>query len=270
MQALSSLLFDTMRVAESIGRSFVVEKDRFFSVQQRRSSARFYVGKHLVSASGLQWFMGADDAFRISFNLLPEEVIRALRKKAKWLAAVENQEAVNVLRREFEALERVLKEGKSYREFVQMLRESLGERLPRRLDVVFRTNLFASYSEAQLDQVAGMEDRFPYWRYVAILDSKTRPSHRELNGKVFNQGEGPIPPIDYNCRCSMQFIHRYEAERENPDVVKDPGVLLERMSSRHPGFKVREFDSESFGEWLEEQLRQVDPSIRRAADLLPN
>jgi SPP1 gp7 family putative phage head morphogenesis protein len=36
--------------------------------------------------------------------------------------------------------------------------------------------------------------------YTATLDSRTTPICRSLDGKVFERGKGPIPPIHMNCR----------------------------------------------------------------------
>lgn len=37
-------------------------------------------------------------------------------------------------------------------------------------------------------------------RFVATLDSRTTPRCRAMDGKVFPVGEGPIPPLHWNCR----------------------------------------------------------------------
>ncbi len=36
--------------------------------------------------------------------------------------------------------------------------------------------------------------------YTATLDSRTTPVCRSLDGKIFDRGEGPIPPLHMNCR----------------------------------------------------------------------
>ncbi len=37
-------------------------------------------------------------------------------------------------------------------------------------------------------------------RFVATLDARTTPQCRSLDGKVFPKGEGPRPPLHFNCR----------------------------------------------------------------------
>ncbi|MCL5266678.1 MAG: phage head morphogenesis protein [Bacteroidetes bacterium] len=83
---------------------------------------------------------------------------------------------------------------------------------PGHFQTVFRTNLASAYSQGQFSQVLAMPDRFPMWQYSAIHDYRTRPSHMALDGNVYNVGEGPLPPIDYNCRCSAIYLHVYDTQ----------------------------------------------------------
>ena len=56
---------------------------------------------------------------------------------------------------------------------------------PWRLQTIYRTNLQTAYMAGRFQsQLENIDDR-PYWQYVAILDGRTRPSHRAMNGKVF-------------------------------------------------------------------------------------
>ena len=84
-----------------------------------------------------------------------------------------------------------------------------GKRLnTRRLQTIFQTNMQSAYMAGryatQLDQV----DTHPYWEYVAILDSRTRPAHRVLAGSVYRYDD-PFwqtfyPPNGYRCRCRVR------------------------------------------------------------------
>lgn len=79
---------------------------------------------------------------------------------------------------------------------------------PRRLKLIYDANLQASFMAGrrarQLDAVA----THPYWEYVAVMDSRTRPEHRVLNGRVFRYDD-PFwqhfyPPNGYRCRCRVR------------------------------------------------------------------
>ena len=94
----------------------------------------------------------------------------------------------------------------------------------RRLRTIYQTNVQTAYMAGRykryLDNVA---DR-PYWQYVAVMDSRTRPEHAALNGKVW-RWDDPIweviwPPNGWGCRC--RSVALTEAE------FQALGVALER------------------------------------------
>lgn len=55
---------------------------------------------------------------------------------------------------------------------------------------------------ARQDLYAANADIFSEEQYVATLDSRTTPQCRALDGKLFKIGEGPMPPIHWNCRST--------------------------------------------------------------------
>jgi SPP1 gp7 family putative phage head morphogenesis protein len=146
-----------------------------------------------------------------------------MRERSFWIAGIENDA---ILERVQNALIESIAKGETWEDFKKRA-ERIFEELKaaplqlHRLQNVFRTNLFSSYAKAQIEQLQSMQERFPLWRYVAILDGATRPQHRAWNGTIWRIGEGPYPPlrngedggISFNCRCSAQHIHLYEAER---------------------------------------------------------
>ncbi|MGL9773172.1 MAG: phage head morphogenesis protein [Sodalis sp. (in: enterobacteria)] len=50
-------------------------------------------------------------------------------------------------------------------------------------------------------------DQRPYWQYVAVMDSHTRPSHAARHGWGFcydDAGWDTLFPLNgYNCRCRV-------------------------------------------------------------------
>ena len=81
-------------------------------------------------------------------------------------------------------------------------------------------------SDATMTQTAAANpDATSKYRYTAILDTRTSPICRSLDGKVYKWGEGPQPPLHFNCR-SMRV-----------PIVK--------------GFAARDAElRQSYGEWL--------------------
>lgn len=84
----------------------------------------------------------------------------------------------------------------------------------RRLRTIFQTNVQTAYMAGRYKRyLADVENR-PYWRYVAILDGRTRPAHRALHGKVW-RWDDPIwqviwPPNGWGCRCRVQALTEAE------------------------------------------------------------
>lgn len=108
--------------------------------------------------------------------------------------------------------------------------EIQGKRLmPRRLDTIFQTNMQSAYMAgryaSQMDQV----DTHPYWEYVAILDSRTRPMHRILAGSVYRYDD-PFwqtfyPPNGYRCRCRVRTRTEGYVTKNNVAVQSSDGQL---------------------------------------------
>lgn len=243
-----------MSSANALGRSQVVEKDRHFSTSEKKLPAKFRYGKFMASAGSFGWIVAQGASVRVSFDLIPTDALDYLRRKAFWISGVENQELLNSIR---SGLTAAIQEGKSLREFVLEIRSLFeGKEVPFRADTVFRTNIFSAYSVGQLEQVSGMTDRFPMWRYSAVKDGRTRASHRALDGKVFRVGEGPMPPIDFNCRCTAIFLHQSEVARLGiePDTVNLPP-------------EIKQFDVRAeFERWLRQRVEQMDPRLREAVE----
>jgi SPP1 gp7 family putative phage head morphogenesis protein len=56
---------------------------------------------------------------------------------------------------------------------------------PWRLQTIYDTNMSTSYMSGRWKEFIENTDDRPWFQYVAVMDSRTRPSHRALNGKVF-------------------------------------------------------------------------------------
>lgn len=111
-------------------------------------------------------------------------------------------------------------------------------------DTVFRTNVANAYNQGRITQAddPDLADVIVGFRYDGIDDSRTRSNHRAGFGTIAPTDD-PLwdtfrPPNGYNCRCSLEFVSRFEAERLG--LWKDE-KLVPRYTSSHlhpdPGFK---------------------------------
>lgn len=67
--------------------------------------------------------------------------------------------------------------------------------------------------------------------YTAVLDSRTTPICRALDGKVFSHGKGPLPPQHFNCRSRKVNIP-IGLEQQFRDLRDDYGVWLNGQSEK--------------------------------------
>ena len=81
---------------------------------------------------------------------------------------------------------------------------------PRRLATIYNTNTRTAYASGRYAQMMNTADDYPYWQYVAIMDSHTRPDHARLHNMVFRWDDifwqTHYPPNGWNCRCRVRAL----------------------------------------------------------------
>ncbi|EID1251576.1 minor capsid protein [Salmonella enterica] len=81
---------------------------------------------------------------------------------------------------------------------------------PRRLALIYNVNTRVTYNVGRYAQLMNSTDTHPFWQYVAVMDSCTRPSHAALNGLVFRYDDPfwktHYPPNGWNCRCRVRTL----------------------------------------------------------------
>lgn len=136
---------------------------------------------------------------------------------------------------------------------------------PWRLQTIYRTNLQTAYMAGRFQsQLENIDDR-PYWQYVAILDGRTRPSHRAMNGKVFRYDDSIwqylYPPNGWGCRCRIIAL--------SADNVAKLGLKVESSAGRLSS--MMKLVSEKTGEMREvTTYRATDPVTRREIVVSPD
>ena len=138
----------------------------------------------------------------------------------------------------FDALEISLSKGVSYEDFKKQAakvfeaRGWTGKRAWR-VDNIFRTNIQTAYNVGRYKQMQEIAKTRPYWQYDAVNDSRTRPAHAAMDGKVF-PADHPFwdrwyPPNGFRCRYSVDTLSPNDVKKEGLKVeTKDPtGTLVE-------------------------------------------
>lgn len=182
--------------------------------------------------------------FRAKTPLLPEqyaELEAAARARAFSVSGISRMDVMNDL---FEAMDKSISDGLTFRDFQGSVRATMQRRgweglNPYRLDTIFRTNIQSAYQAGHYEQMMESAASRPYWQYVAVMDSRTRPSHAAMNGKVFPQAHPfwrkNFPPNGFNCRCTVVSLSRSELDRDGLSVQKTYSDIADKGFETNPG-----------------------------------
>jgi hypothetical protein len=66
-------------------------------------------------------------------------------------------------------------------------------------------------NEASQQVYKANQDVTQKYQYLATLDSRTSAICRSLDGKTFKYGDGPTPPVHFNCRSTTIPVIDYRA-----------------------------------------------------------
>ncbi|GHT96746.1 hypothetical protein AGMMS49545_22590 [Betaproteobacteria bacterium] len=151
-------------------------------------------------------------------------------------------------------IERTLKEGRTFEDFKKSLRPRLEEAgwwgkkemldantgeitqvqlgSARRLRTIFQTNVQTSYMAGRYKRYLDNAENRPYWRYVAVMDSRTRAGHAALNGKIW-RADDPIwqtlwPPNGWGCRCRVQALSAAEFEKSGAKLEDGRSAIVKK------------------------------------------
>lgn len=108
----------------------------------------------------------------------------------------------------------------------------------RRLRTIFQTNVQTAYMAGRFKRYTDNAIDRPYWRYVAIMDGRTRPAHAALHGKVWRHDD-PIwkviwPPNGWGCRCRVTALTKPEFDElgvpleDGRDAIVETQVVLNK------------------------------------------
>jgi len=87
---------------------------------------------------------------------------------------------------------------------------------PYRLETIYKTNMQSAYNSGRWQGFEDQRESHPYLRYIAVMDSATRPDHAALNGMVFHIDDPfwqtHYPPLGFRCRCRVGQLSRESVE----------------------------------------------------------
>ena len=97
---------------------------------------------------------------------------------------------------------------------------------PRRLRIIFDTNLRMAYAHGRWQGIERLKERMPFLRYISVLDARTRPEHARWHGTVLPVDDPfwrtHYPPNGWRCRCIVQQLSDDDLERYGSKVSSGP------------------------------------------------
>lgn len=180
------------------------------------------------------------------------------RNQAFKVAGVTN---MDVLQDVFDALEKAIANGETLHDF----RNRIGTKIATewghpdspRVETIFRTNVQLAYSggRERVFQDDDVRSAFPFAMYSAVMDSRTSPICRPLNGTILPVTHpwwnSHTPPLHFRCRATKVPLTAKQAGRFGT-IEKPPRV------SPQAGF-----GGDPLAGWKPD-LSRFDPSLRKA------
>jgi SPP1 gp7 family putative phage head morphogenesis protein len=151
------------------------------------------------------------------------------------------------------SLESALEEGKTFQQFQKELKPTLQKKgwwgevvvakdgaLEKvqlgsmyRLKTIYSVNMQTAYQTGRYKTQIENTDNRPYWEYIAVLDSRTRPEHAQLHGLIFRYDDpfwnSFYPPNGWRCRCRVNAVSDYNVKDRKLYVDKSDGRLAEEQ-----------------------------------------
>lgn len=126
-----------------------------------------------------------------------------------------------------DGIEEALKNGETLAEFKKRIAAAIQAQgwHGYRVENIFRTNLQTAYSAGRYVKMQAVKDSRPYWQYIAIMDSRVRPSHAILHLLVYPADhefwKTNYPPNGYRCRCGVRTLSERQVKKQKLSVEKN-------------------------------------------------
>lgn len=137
-------------------------------------------------------------------------------------------------------------------------------------DNIFRTNIQTAYQVGHYEEMNKDEVKKirPYWMYDAVADSRTRPSHMAMNGKVF-PADSPVwdtwyPPNGFRCRCTVVTLSRRQVEARGLKVLEDAPSTVKVKGREVDVYPDPDFDYNPAKKEFRPEMSNFPESIKKA------
>lgn len=202
----------------------------------------------LAPSLAIKYFKNKNNKFTWDWYELWQDA----HKKSFTVAKVMREDILNDIR---SALDKALEEGKTFKDFSKELKPTLqkrgwwGEQIivdtqcnaekvqlgsMYRLKTIYSVNMQTAYQTGRYKTQMDNVDNRPYWEYVAVMDSATRPEHAMLNGLVYRYDDpfwkSFYPPNGWRCRCRVNALSERNITKKKIKPYSSNGTLSEQMA----------------------------------------
>ena len=102
-----------------------------------------------------------------------------------------------------------------------------------RLKTIYSVNMQTAYMTGRYKTQMDNTDNRPYWEYVAVMDSRTRPEHAILNGLVYRYDDpfwrSFYPPNGWRCRCRVNALSERNIKQKRITPYNSDGNLSQEL-----------------------------------------
>lgn len=176
----------------------------------------------------------AIDFFRRKQVLSPDDFYRLEGEARSGSFAVSKLYRLDLITAFRDEMVRGLEQGRTVKQIQDRLRSILDGAGHKQLgnahlEAVVRTTMQVAYGVGRRRAMEETADYLPVWEYSAVMDDRTRPTHRALDGLQYPH-DHPFwrkyyPPWDFRCRCTVIAVPSirtgYDRNRPNSETVLD-------------------------------------------------
>lgn len=160
-----------------------------------------------------------DEFYKLDLNT------RQMATTVSFLSGIEQIETV------IKSVNQVLIDGGTFNDFKKLVEENEIILSEPYLKNVFRTNIQTAYGHGRWQQQQRNKAKRPYLMYVAINDSRVRPSHLALN-RIIRHIDDPFwlkyyAPWDFMCRCTIIALTEVQALKYGITADEDLPVIAD-------------------------------------------
>lgn len=223
---------DLLTVSRLMGEYSVQQQIDQLSASFSPMKIEFDKFKVIEPKEAIEWFLSRVPVKKAEWDKLKEMA----RKNAFYVSEVEDIDLINYVK---EKMVKALQGEMTYTAYKsELFAESGAYPFHGRMRTAFFTNMYTALNlQAEVAMLRNSHN-FPYWRYSAILDGKTRPAHAQMHG-VVAKFDDPFwstwsPPNGFQCRCRKTVASKPQFDTNRGRLKLVSGLRPDEGFERNP------------------------------------